>query len=101
MFWQREEDKSRWSEIARDCLAVGTIVKIIWDWNLPVIISFPLLFSMMFASLFGVARDLIAILAFFLFIVFFIISYPKQGALLIIAFILYALVVKIFRRRYL
>ncbi len=100
MFWQKEEDKSRWSEIARDCLAVGTIVKIIWDWHLPDTVAFPLLFGMMFTSLFGITRDLIAILAFLIFVAFFTISYPAQGAVLIIAFILYTVVVKIFRRRY-
>lgn len=99
MFWKREEDKSRWSEISRDCLAVGTLVKILWDWNVPIIISGQVLFGMMFASLFGLTRDIIAVSAFFLFIVSFTISYPAQGLMLITAFVFFAVVAKIFRKK--
>ncbi|MEO0166847.1 MAG: hypothetical protein ABIL39_11995 [candidate division WOR-3 bacterium] len=101
MLWgKRADDKSRWSEIARDCLAVGAIVKIIWDWNIPITISGPVLFGMMFASLFGITRDIIAISAFLLFIVTFTISYPEKGAMLIGVFVVFAIIAKIFRKRY-
>lgn len=93
-------EKSRWAEIVRDCLAVGTVVKIIWDWNFPVTISFPVLVGMMFASLFGIGRDIIAAAAFLLFIITFTISYPKQGFLLIGVFVCFAIVAKIFRKKY-
>lgn len=58
---RKQKDKSRWSKIAKGCLAVGTVVKIVWDWNLPIEISFPFLLIIMFASLFGIARDIIVI----------------------------------------
>jgi hypothetical protein len=107
MFWSwrqiqedKQEDKSRWSDIARDCLAVGTIVKIIWDWNLPIVISYPVIFGMMFASLFGLTRNIIAILAFSLFIVTFTINYPQEGALLIFVFAVFTIVAKILRKQH-
>jgi hypothetical protein len=80
MFWGKKEgDKSRRSEGARECLAVGTIMKIIWCWHLPIVISGIALFGMMFAALFRITSDTIAILTFFLFIIFFTKFYSQRG----------------------
>lgn len=98
--WKKKEDKIRWSEIAVDCLAVGTIMKYIYDYDVPMIVSLPALFGIMFASLFGVTRSIIAVFAFCVFIATYTYSYPLEGFKLIVIFVVYAFFARVFRKTY-
>lgn len=92
---KKAEEKYSLGEVIKDCLVVGTIIKILFDYNVPLSISWIILvIGMFFTLLLGLLRTIIASISFILFIFSFTGKYPKEGALLILVFIAYAILAR-------